>query len=71
LPAQADHQGAGRGVARALIFSACTALIAGKPAPTFECVHKSKCGRGLAPDEAVSITLQLKPNAISICANGI
>ncbi len=31
-----------------------TAAIGGKPPPTVECIHKSKCGRGLAPDEALT-----------------
>ncbi len=37
--------------------------IAGKPAPTFECVRKSKCGSGLAREEAGAVTAPTPANA--------
>ncbi len=40
----------------------CTGAIGGKPPPTLERVHTSKCGRGLAPDEAGGFTADLQSN---------
>src|SRR5450830_528159 len=42
------------------------AAIAGKPAPTFDGVHTSKCGRGLAPEGALTVTkISLPPSQAS------
>ncbi len=48
----------GRGVgahgSRLGISGVCATAIGGKPPPTFDCVNPIKCGRGLAPDEALN-----------------